>query len=179
MPIVNTIRSIDPERLRSGDAFWQYGRNVERLAMRIASSPKRRIAAGLLIAALLSIVGYKVFRRWVSHGPEALLERADAPLRFRWGLPAFLQSRTLNRKDRFTAGLIWPSPRTITRIFDSNSIPFLRQFRPRGPEFKFVALIDVFRKQQRVRHACVATCNRWNGIECELCASQRESPLSC
>src|SRR4051812_24632976 len=45
--------------------------------MRIASSPKRRIAAGLLIAALLSIVGYEVSRRWVSHGPEALLERAD------------------------------------------------------------------------------------------------------
>jgi hypothetical protein len=45
--------------------------------MRIAFSPKRRIAAGLLLAALLSIVGYRVFRRWVSHGPEALLERAD------------------------------------------------------------------------------------------------------
>jgi CHAT domain-containing protein len=45
--------------------------------MRIASSPTLRIAAGLLLAALLSIVGYRVFRRWVSHGPEALLERAD------------------------------------------------------------------------------------------------------
>ncbi|MGC1421525.1 MAG: hypothetical protein WA354_19990 [Terracidiphilus sp.] len=45
--------------------------------MRIASSPALRIAAGLLLAALLSIVGYHVFRRWVSHGLEALLERAD------------------------------------------------------------------------------------------------------
>lgn len=45
--------------------------------MRITSSPTLRIAAGLLLAALLSIVGYHVFRRWVSHGPEALLERAD------------------------------------------------------------------------------------------------------
>ena len=112
--------------------------------MRIASSPKRRIAAGLLIAALLSIVGYEVFRRWVSHGPEALLERADAPLRFGWAVPAFLQSGTLNRKDRFTAGVIWPSPRTITRTFDSNSIPFLRQFRPKGPVLQFATLIDAF-----------------------------------
>lgn len=45
--------------------------------MRIASSPTLRIATGLLLAALLSIVGYQVFRRWISHGPEALLERAD------------------------------------------------------------------------------------------------------
>ncbi len=45
--------------------------------MRIASSPTLRIAAGLFLAALLSIVGYKVFRRLISHGPEALLERAD------------------------------------------------------------------------------------------------------
>ena len=45
--------------------------------MRIASSPTLRIAAGLLLAALLSIVGYQVFRRWISHGPEALLKRAD------------------------------------------------------------------------------------------------------
>ena len=45
--------------------------------MRIASSPTLRIAAGLLLAALLSIVGYQVFRQWISHGPEALLERAD------------------------------------------------------------------------------------------------------
>jgi hypothetical protein len=48
--------------------------------MRIASSPTLRITAGLLLAALLSIVGYQVFRRWISHGPEALLERADAAL---------------------------------------------------------------------------------------------------
>jgi TRAP-type C4-dicarboxylate transport system permease small subunit len=41
--------------------------------MRIAFSPTLRIVAGLLLAALLSIVGYKVFRRWISQGPEALL----------------------------------------------------------------------------------------------------------
>ena len=46
--------------------------------MRIASSPTLRIAAGLLPATLLSIVGYQVIRRWISHGPEVLLERADA-----------------------------------------------------------------------------------------------------
>jgi hypothetical protein len=45
--------------------------------MRIAISPTLRIAAGLLLAALLSIVGYQVFRRWISHGPEALLKQAD------------------------------------------------------------------------------------------------------
>ena len=45
--------------------------------MRIAVSPTLRIVAGLLLAALLSIVGYKVFRRWISQGPEALLMRAD------------------------------------------------------------------------------------------------------
>ena len=45
--------------------------------MRIAFSPNLRIATGLLLAALLSIVGYQVFRRWISQGPEALLERAD------------------------------------------------------------------------------------------------------
>jgi|CZKL01.1.fsa_nt_gi CHAT domain-containing protein len=45
--------------------------------MRIAVSPTLRIATGLLLAALLSIVGYRVFRRWISQGPEALLMRAD------------------------------------------------------------------------------------------------------
>ena len=47
--------------------------------MRIASSPILRIAAGLPFAALLSIVGYRVFRQWISHGLEVLLERADDP----------------------------------------------------------------------------------------------------
>ena len=60
--------------------IWQYGSQSERPAMRIASSPTLRIAAGLLFAALLSVVGYQVFRRWISHGPEALLERADVSL---------------------------------------------------------------------------------------------------
>jgi len=45
--------------------------------MRIVVSPNLRIAAGLLLAVLLSVVGYQVFRRLNSHGPEALLKRAD------------------------------------------------------------------------------------------------------
>jgi hypothetical protein len=45
--------------------------------MRIASSPTHRIAAGLLLAVLLSVVGYQVVRRLNSHGPDALLKRAD------------------------------------------------------------------------------------------------------
>lgn len=44
--------------------------------MRIAFSPSPRIAAGLLLAALLSIVGYQVFLH-TSSAPEALLKRAD------------------------------------------------------------------------------------------------------
>ena len=45
--------------------------------MRIASSPTRRIAAGLLLAVLQSVVGNQVIRRLNSRGPEALLKRAD------------------------------------------------------------------------------------------------------
>jgi CHAT domain-containing protein len=45
--------------------------------MRIVSSPTLRIATGLLLAVLLSVVGYQVVRRLNSHGPEALLKRAD------------------------------------------------------------------------------------------------------
>ncbi|MBV8672741.1 MAG: hypothetical protein JOZ33_04850, partial [Acidobacteriaceae bacterium] len=45
--------------------------------MRIVFSPSLRIAAGLLLVALLSIVGYQVFRQRSSHAPEALLKRAD------------------------------------------------------------------------------------------------------
>ena len=50
---------------------------VERSAMRIASSPNLRIATGLLLAVLLSVVGYQVVRRLNSHRPEALLKQAD------------------------------------------------------------------------------------------------------
>ena len=50
--------------------------------MRIASSPTLRIATGLLVAVLLSVVGYQVARRLSSHGPEALLKQADGLLRF-------------------------------------------------------------------------------------------------
>lgn len=57
--------------------------------MRIASSPTHRIASGLLLAVLLSVVGCQVVRRLDSHGPEVLLKAADGlsrPLaRFRPG----------------------------------------------------------------------------------------------
>jgi hypothetical protein len=45
--------------------------------MRNAVSPTLRIATGLLLAALLSVVGYQVLRRWNSHSPDAVLRRAD------------------------------------------------------------------------------------------------------
>lgn len=44
--------------------------------MRIASSPTLRIATGLLLIALLSLVGFLMFQR-NSRAPEALLRRAD------------------------------------------------------------------------------------------------------
>src|ERR1035441_3195437 len=44
--------------------------------MRIAS-PTFRIAAGLLLAVLLSVVGYQVFRQSSFYAPEALLQQAD------------------------------------------------------------------------------------------------------
>ena len=69
------------ENVASIYVFWQYENQVDRIAVRIASSPNARIAAGLLLAVLLSVVGYQVVRRLNSHGPEALLERADGPLR--------------------------------------------------------------------------------------------------
>ena len=48
--------------------------------MRTASSPTLRIAAGLLLVALGSVVGYQITQRLHSHGPEALLERTDGSL---------------------------------------------------------------------------------------------------
>ncbi len=45
--------------------------------MRIAVPPSFRIVAGLLLAALLSVVGYQAFRRQDSQSPEALLKHAD------------------------------------------------------------------------------------------------------
>src|SRR6185437_11134637 len=45
--------------------------------MRIAFSPKFRIASGLLLAALLSIVGFRYTRRRSSQSPDALLKQAD------------------------------------------------------------------------------------------------------
>lgn len=64
--------------------------------MRTASSPKRRIAAGLLSAVLLSVVGYQVVRRLNSHGPVALLKQAgDSSRRFSTGLttPSLLSTK--------------------------------------------------------------------------------------
>src|SRR6185312_8114297 len=45
--------------------------------MRASVLPKLRIAAGLLLAVLLSVVGCHVLRRRNPASPEALLERAD------------------------------------------------------------------------------------------------------
>jgi hypothetical protein len=45
--------------------------------MRIASSPAVRITAGVLVAASLGAVGYRIIRRKNPDSPEALLERAD------------------------------------------------------------------------------------------------------
>ncbi len=45
--------------------------------MRIAFSSTFRTAAGLLLAVLLSCVGYQVLRRRNPGAPEALLKRAD------------------------------------------------------------------------------------------------------
>src|SRR5947209_6537012 len=90
--------------------FWQYGLQRDRAVMRIASSPTFRIATGLLLAALLSIVGYQVFRRWISHGPEALLERADDSS---WHL-ARLESSLLSISRRTTPPCL-RGPRTRSR----------------------------------------------------------------
>lgn len=95
--------------------------------MRIASSLTLRIAAGLLLAALLSIVGYKVFRRSISHGPEALPERADDSL---W-LASLIHAQPIDL--RSPKNLIKPHPfstalhaivgRMHARIKISSSIP--------------------------------------------------------
>lgn len=85
-------RVVDRLNVDLGTRFWQYGLQSDRSAMRIAFSPNLRIAAGLLLAALLSIVGYRVFRRWISQGPEALLKRADD---LSW-LVAAAQTKPLN-----------------------------------------------------------------------------------
>ena len=70
------------------------GAEVDRIAVRIASSPNARIAAGLLLAVLLSVVGYQVVRRLNSHGPEALLKRADE---MSW-LNSWIQAEPLYRQ---------------------------------------------------------------------------------
>jgi CHAT domain-containing protein len=81
--------------------------------MRIASSPTLRIAIGLLLAALLSIVGYQVFRRWISHGPEALLERADE---MSW-LNSWIAAEPLYRKAEIEfEQRHWPSKALYARV---------------------------------------------------------------
>lgn len=45
--------------------------------MRVAFSPKLRIAAGLILAVLLSIFAYQIVRRRNPNSPEELLKRAD------------------------------------------------------------------------------------------------------
>jgi CHAT domain-containing protein len=75
--------------------------------MRIASSPAVRITAGLLVAASLGAVGYRIVRRRNQDSPEALLERADkmswlnswiaaAPV-YRQAELQFLQERNLSQ----------------------------------------------------------------------------------
>ena len=53
-----------------------------------------RSAAGLLLAVLLSVVGFQVVRRLNSHGPEALLRRADD---LSW-LNSWIQAEPLYRR---------------------------------------------------------------------------------
>jgi hypothetical protein len=62
--------------------------------VRIPGSPTIRIATGLLLAALLSLVGYPDFRRRSSQAPEALLKRADD---LSW-LNAWVQAEPLYRQ---------------------------------------------------------------------------------
>jgi CHAT domain-containing protein len=75
--------------------------------MRIASSPAVRVTVGLLVAAALGGVGYRLVRRRNPDSPEALLERADkmswlnswiaaAPLYHQAELQ-FLQERNLSQ----------------------------------------------------------------------------------
>ena len=75
--------------------------------MRIASSPAVRVTAGLLVAAALGGVGYRLVRRRNSDSPEVLLKRADkmswlnswiaaAPLYHQAELQ-FLQERNLSQ----------------------------------------------------------------------------------
>jgi tetratricopeptide (TPR) repeat protein len=77
--------------------------------VRIPNSPNIRIAAGLLLAALLSIVGYQVFRRRSSQAPEALLKRADD---LSW-LNAWVQAEPLYRQAELKFRAEGNLPRTL------------------------------------------------------------------
>ncbi|HWE83539.1 MAG TPA: hypothetical protein VG267_01240 [Terracidiphilus sp.] len=99
--------------------------------MRIALSPNLRIAAGLLLAALLSIVGYQVFRRWISHGPEALLKRADD---LSW-LNSWIQAVPLYRQaeKEFTERHQLAKALYIDKAIEANKrIPYELYFVPRN-----------------------------------------------
>ena len=111
--------------------------------MRIASSPTLRIAAGLLLAALLSIVGYQVFRRWIAHGPEVLLERADASLwhKIRPDSPQTKTNiETARLFKRFTLG------RSTYFAIKSSRIPspFCASSLGRKSTFLFDSLLNIF-----------------------------------
>lgn len=62
--------------------------------MRVDSSFTLRIGSGLLLAVLLSVVGYQVVRRLYSHGPKVLLTRAEDPS---W-LNSWIQAEPLSRQ---------------------------------------------------------------------------------
>jgi hypothetical protein len=102
--------------------------------MRIAFSPKRRIAAGLLLAALLSIVGYRVFRRWVSHGPEALLERADE---MSW------LARTRRLKSSYSSTEQKLYPYQIRRLAIAASMPIRALERGSVQSARHVSIVDL------------------------------------
>lgn len=64
------------------------------MAIRIPTSPRFCIAAGLFLAGLLGIVGHQVLRRRSSHAPDALLRQADD---LSW-LNSWIQAEPLYRR---------------------------------------------------------------------------------
>ncbi len=99
------------------------------VAMRIASSPTLRIAAGWLLIVLASVVGYTVVRQLSARSPEALLKRAEEKL-----LPDDRTAEeTLNQPGQFyfthrrqlSKALPSEAGRTPTHRSSSKSIPDL------------------------------------------------------
>jgi len=95
--------------------------------MRIASSPTHRIAAGLLLAVLLSVVGYQVVRRLHSHGPEELLKRADDPSwpnNWTQATPHYRQAKNeINQRLQFSKALCARVSPLLALIESSTSLP--------------------------------------------------------